>query len=106
MEDGVDTRAGRGRRRTRLAGLLRAAGELVAYQALIALLAAALAMVAKLPVLNLANRIMGGGIGLLKGVLVVGLVCWVILRLGLVTAAETQESVFLQFFSNFSWARG
>ena len=52
------------------------------------------------------NRIMGGGIGLLKGVLVVGLVCWVILRLGLVTAAETQESVFLQFFSNFSWARG
>ena len=43
---------------------------------------------------------------LLKGVLVVGLVCWVILRLGLVTAAETQESVFLQFFSNFSWARG
>lgn len=63
-------------------------------------------LVAKLPVLNLANRIMGGGIGLLKGVLVVGLVCWVILRLGLVTAAETQESVFLQFFSNFSWARG
>ena len=46
------------------------------------------------------------GVGLLKGVLVVGLVCWVILRLGLVTAAETQESVFLQFFSNFSWARG
>ena len=63
-------------------------------------------LVAKLPVLNLANRIMGGGVGLLKGVLVVGLVCWVILRLGLVTAAETQESVFLQFFSNFSWARG
>ena len=29
-------------------------------------------LVAKLPVLNLANRIMGGGIGLLKGVLVVG----------------------------------
>lgn len=63
-------------------------------------------LVAKLPVLNLANRIMGGGVGLLKGVLVVGLVCWVILRLGLVTAAETQESLFLQFFSNFSWARG
>ena len=42
MEGGVDTRAGRGRRRPRLA-----AGELVAYQALIALLAAALAMVAR-----------------------------------------------------------
>lgn len=47
MEGGVDTRAGRGRRRTRLAGLLRAAGELVVYQALIALLAATLAMVAR-----------------------------------------------------------
>lgn len=63
-------------------------------------------LVAKLPVLNLANRIMGGGVGLLKGALVVGLVCVLVLRFGLVTAAETQESVFLQFFSNFSWARG
>ena len=63
-------------------------------------------LVAKLPVLNLANRLMGGGVGLLKGALVVGLVCILILRFGLVTAAETQESVFLQFFSNFSWARG
>lgn len=63
-------------------------------------------LVAKLPVLNLANRLMGGGVGLLKGALVVGLVCVLILRFGLVTAAETKESVFLQFFSNFSWARG
>ena len=63
-------------------------------------------LVAKLPVLNLANRLMGGGVGLLKGALVVGLVCVLVLRFGLVTAAETQESVFLQFFSNFSWARG
>ena len=63
-------------------------------------------LVAKLPVLNLANRLMGGGVGLLKGALVVGLVCVLVLRFGLVTAAETKESVFLQFFSNFSWARG
>ena len=34
------------------------------------------------------------------------LVCILVLRFGLVTAAETKESVFLQFFSNFSWARG
>ena len=59
-------------------------------------------LVAKLPVLNLANRLMGGGVGLLKGALVVGLVCVLVLRFGLVTAAETKESVFLQFFSNFS----
>ena len=63
-------------------------------------------LVAKLPVLNLANRLMGGGVGLLKGALVVGLVCVLVLRFGLVTAAEAKESVFLQFFSNFSWARG
>ena len=63
-------------------------------------------LVAKLPVLNLANRLMGGGVGLLKGALVVGLVCVLVLRFDLVTAAETKESVFLQFFSNFSWARG
>ena len=47
MEGGVDTRAGSGRRHRGLAGLLRAACELVAYQALIALLAATLAMVAR-----------------------------------------------------------
>ena len=63
-------------------------------------------LVAKLPVLNLANRLMGGGVGLLKGALVVGLICVLVLRFGLVTAAETKEIVFLQFFSNFSWARG
>lgn len=70
------------------------------------LVSKALDLVAKLPVLNLANRLMGGGVGLLKGALVVGLVCILILRFGLVSAGEAKESVFLQFFSNFSWARG
>lgn len=63
-------------------------------------------LVAKLPVLNLANRLMGGGIGLLKGLLIVGLACYLILHFGLVSAAEIQESVFLRFFANFSWVSG
>lgn len=59
-------------------------------------------LVSKLPVLNLANRLMGGGVGLLKGLLIVGLVCYLILRFGLVSAAEADESVFLRLLANFS----
>lgn len=62
----------------------------------------ALNLVAKLPVLNLMNRVLGGGIGLVKGVVVVGILCYLILRFGLVTQTEIAESVFLQLFSSFS----
>lgn len=59
-------------------------------------------LVAKLPVLNLANRLMGGGVGLLKGALVVGLVCVLVLRFGLVTAGGDQrERVFAVLFKFF-----
>lgn len=66
------------------------------------LLSKALDLVAKLPVLNLMNRVLGGGMGLLKGLVVIGIICYLILRFGLVTQTEVQDSVFLQLFSTFS----
>lgn len=70
------------------------------------LVSKALNLVAKLPVLNLFNRLMGGGLGLLKGLLIVGIISIAILRFGLVTSVEGEESVFLQFVSTISNTAG
>ena len=65
------------------------------------LISKALDLVAKLPVLHFFNRLLGGACGLIKGILIVGCICCLILSLGLLPGTMTQESVFLRLFSGF-----
>lgn len=65
------------------------------------LISKALDLVAKLPVLHFFNRLLGGACGVIKGILIVGCICCLILNLGLLPSAMAQESVFLRLFSGF-----
>lgn len=65
------------------------------------LISKALDLVAKLPVLHFFNRLLGGACGLIKGILIAGCICCLILRLGLLPGTMAQESVFLRLFSGF-----
>lgn len=65
------------------------------------LISKALDLVAKLPVLHFFNRLLGGACGLIKGILIAGCICCLILNLGLLPSAMAQESVFLRLFSGF-----
>ena len=62
----------------------------------------ALDLVAKLPVLHFFNRLLGGALGLMKGLLIAGCICCLILHLGLLPAGTIQESVFLRIFSGIT----
>ena len=65
------------------------------------LISKALDLVAKLPVLHFFNRLLGGACGVIKGILIAGCICCLILNLGLLPSAMAQESVFLRLFSGF-----
>ena len=66
------------------------------------LVSKALDLVAKLPVLHFFNRLLGGALGLMKGLLIAGCICCLILHLGLLPAGTIQESVFLRIFSGIT----
>ena len=66
------------------------------------LISKALDLVAKLPVLHFFNRMLGGALGLIKGILIVGCICYLILSLGLLPQVMAQQSVFLRIFSGFA----
>lgn len=65
------------------------------------LISKALDLVAKLPVLHFFNRLLGGACGLIKGILITGCICCLILSLGLLPGTMIQESIFLRLFSGF-----
>ena len=62
----------------------------------------ALNLVVKLPVLRTFNRVLGGVCGLVKGLVIVGCICCVILFMGLLPAEHCRQSIFLQIFSVFT----
>lgn len=64
------------------------------------LISKALDLVVKLPVLHFFNRLLGGACGLIKGILIAGCICCLILNLGLLPGTMTQESIFLRLFQN------
>lgn len=66
------------------------------------LVSKALDLVAKLPVLHFFNRLLGGACGVLKGLLLVGCICCLILSLKLLPETTVQQSVFLRLFSGFT----
>ncbi len=61
------------------------------------LLAHALDLAFRLPVLNSVNRWAGGAVGLLKGVLVVFILCW-LFKGSVIPRQAIEESVLLRFF--------
>jgi hypothetical protein len=66
------------------------------------LISMALNLVAKLPGLRTANRLLGGACGLVKGLVITGCICCLILYMGLIPAEMCRQSVFLQIFSVFT----
>ena len=66
------------------------------------LISIALNLVAKLPGLRTFNRILGGACGLVKGLVISGCICCLILYLGLLPAELCRQSIFLQIFSVFT----